>query len=252
MALYLTNSNYISQIITTLALNTSSIATLTDVNVVGNLQMNGTSGSSTNVIIKSGPTTQGWTNLPANTIVPGTNGQFAISNAGLTQWTSGTTYFLAATITEFTVANLNAAATNLITFGAGSGGAFTSNKFGTTNFTGLNWVELVPPYQTIICQNDGFYRFRFTIALVNASVGTTQVRLIIRINGVTDSASIYSTILPLATSGNNIISGAIYRKISAGDTLQFFSIRVNGTGALNILVSACNITVTCVDGVSST
>jgi hypothetical protein len=254
MALYLTSSNYISDTQTTVDLNINpgGTATLTDVNFTNNLQLNGINGAISNVIVKTGATTQDWNLLSLTTgLVPGTNGQFLISDVSSAKWTSGTTYYLAASLTDITTANFNAATSNLITFGAGVATAFTRAKFGTLNFLGLDWVQVVAPYQTIICQNAGTYRFRFNIVLANASIGTTQIRLVIRINGVTDSTSIYSTILPLATSGNNIIAGAIYLTLAANDTLQFFSLRVNGTGTLNVVSSSSSINITCINTVSN-
>lgn len=255
MALYLTNSNFISDDQTTTNLNCTSQSTLQSLNTNGTLQINSTLGVADNIIVKTGASTQAWNNLAAAGIEIGTPNQFLITDPTLLVpvWKSGTTYYNIAYLNDITSINFNVAATTIITFGTVT---FFTQKFGTTNFVGLEYIPATgtDPY-FFRCINAGIYKLNFNIVLVKGSAGSAQVAIyavVTTTSGTTNSPRLYSTVLGSTVTGNAIIAGCIYLTLDVNDTFVINTVRIGANaGALNRLLNVASITISCVNQVSN-
>ena len=123
--------------------------------------------------------------------------------------------------------NLNAAATNAVTFAVAS----------TVNLSyGTNTVSQ-PTYATnsLTINTSGFYCFYVSIMMNGGGVNGTSMNFQIFVNGVTTGNKLYNAVS--VSGGVSPISGTIILNLTNGNVVTFRAIRVSGTGVMNTIAA---------------
>jgi len=200
--------------------------TLQGLDVNGDLQLSGTSGTAGQIIVKTSPTTQAWQNLSVtpSTISPGTANQLLVTNVGGTaaQWASNV----------IVPGSLNVAGDLQFNSVSGSAGQFVKKTSGTTQaFSNIVASDITAGAdRTLLTSLGGVAQWLTPTTVRNIKYGTTFTAQDLNA-GVGPTAVTFSTIpfLSINTTNTAPVTG-----ITQPSSTQFV---INDTGSYNVTIT---------------
>lgn len=129
--------------------------------------------------------------------------------------------------------NINAAATNAVTFTVAS---TTNLSYGTNSITQPSYLT-----NSLTIVTSGFYCFYVSLMSNGAGVNSTSVNFQIFVNGVTTGNKLYNAVS--VTGGVSPISGTIILNLTNGNVITFRTARITGTGVLNTIAADSTVSI---------
>ena len=208
-------------------------STLASLNVVGNLQLNGSSGTSGQFVKKTGISSQDYSNIAASDITAGSDRTLLTSLGGVAQWLTPATFRNIKYGTTFSAQDLNA--------GVGpTAVSFSNTPFLSINVSNTSSVTgITQPSATQFMINDtGSYNVSITgyIDPTSLGIGNTVLTLSAEVGGTEQQVSCVVCNATAAFSGT--IPGLT---ITAGQVLRILVRRVVGTRPMSTFSSASAI-----------
>ena len=207
--------------------------TVTNLNILNNLQFNSVSGTTGQFIKKTGASTQAFANIVAGDITPGAANAVLTTVGGVSIWQLPTTINVIKYGTTFAAQNLNAAAgPTALSFSTSPYIASAISTVGTP--TGISQ----PSATQFTIGTLGTYNVDITgfIDPTSTGLGNSIVALSLEINGVEQSAS------AIVCNGNYSFSGRFSGVLfTAGATIRILARRVAGVLALNTFAAGTGI-----------
>ncbi len=200
--------------------------TLVDLDVNGDLQLSGSSGTSGQVIVKTGPNTQSWQNLsvtPTN-ISPGTANQLLVTDVGGTaaQWASNV----------IVPGSLNVVGDLQFNSSSGTTGQFVKKTSGTTQaFSNIVASDITAGSdRTLLTSLGGVAQWLTPTTIRNIKYGTTFTAQNLNA-GTGPTAVTFSTVpfLSINSSNTTPVTG-----ITQPSATQFV---INDTGSYNVSIT---------------
>ena len=211
--------------------------TVTNLNILNNLQFNSVSGTTGQFIKKTGAATQAFVNIVAADVTGGTNEQSLWNIAGTSSW-QNRSFRYGIFRGRFTAQNWNSAATTALTY---NNELFSSRSYGTSAFTNL--TDSVAG-TSLLCNTAGTYLVQMFCCLTNGGIGTSSVRFNVLVNGVVSGGG---PCLSLGLGGVGTINCVFPITLAAADVLTFRSTRLTGTDALTADATNNSLCITLMD-----
>lgn len=191
-------------------------------NLLGNLQLASSSGSSGQYIKKTSGSTQTWANIAVSDLTAGTTGQ-SLWMVGSTPTWSSRSFRYGYCDANFTSTDWNSNTTNILGFTGFTGSSF---NYGTNNFNNLT---VNAPNISLIANYSGNYLFSMYCCLTNGGAGTSSIRFNVIVNGSIVGGGPVVTI----TSGSvGCISCSFRIPLNNADLIAFETNRISGTDSL--------------------